>query len=271
MEIILPVIGVSFAAWCVWAVVRVVNDPQHWRTYFEPIGLAAGLVLIGALLLPAGGRGSRTASRRSQCTKITSSKIGLALHTYYDTYNSFPPAYIADTNGRPMHSWRVLLLPYLDNAPLYAKYRFSEPWDGPNNRKLADKILPVFNCPSEVHGDGKSASTMTSYVAVVGPETAWPGGSSMTIRDIKDGTSTTLLVVEVANSGIYWMEPRDLHVVQMAPTINAKAGQGISSPHIGGAQVLMGDGAVRFVSDQTTAELIHGLLTINGKETIGDF
>jgi prepilin-type processing-associated H-X9-DG protein len=170
-----------------------------------------------------------------------------------------------------MHSWRVLLLPYLDQGPLYVQYRFDEPWDGPNNRKLADKILHVFNCPSEVHGDGKGTATMTSYVAVVGPETAWPGTKPTTIRDIKDGTSNTLLIVEVANSGIHWMEPRDLHVVQMASTINPKSGQGISSPHTGGAQVLMADGAVRFISQNLAAETIRALLTAHGNETIGDF
>ncbi|HEY2250622.1 MAG TPA: DUF1559 domain-containing protein [Planctomycetaceae bacterium] len=247
---------------------RVINQPNRSRSYFAPVGMVAGLVLVAALCLPAIDRGG--ASRRSQC-KNNLKQIGLALHNYHDEFGCFPPAFIADANGRPMHSWRVLLLPYLDQAPLYVQYRFDEPWDGPNNRKLADKILPIFNCPSEVHGDGKSAATMTSYVAVVGPETAWPGNTATSIRDIKDGTSNTLLIVEVANSRIHWMEPRDLHVVQMAPTINAKFGQGISSLHTGGAHALLADGSVRFISEQTTAELIRALLTVHGKEKIGDF
>jgi len=210
------------------------------------------------------------ASWRTQC-KYNLKQIGLALHTYHDDYGSFPPAHIADSNGRPVHSWRVLLLPYLDQKPLYEKYRFDEPWDGPNNGKLADEIVAVYNCPSDVHAHDKTSSTMTDYVAIVGPETPWPGSRATAIRDIKDGTSTTLLVVEVTNSGIHWMEPRDLHVLQMAQTINAKSGQGISSRHTCGAHVLMADGSARFISDQTAAELIRGLLTVNGKETIGDF
>jgi prepilin-type processing-associated H-X9-DG protein len=67
------------------------------------------------------------------------------------------------------------------------------------------------------------------------------------------------------------MEPRDLHVSQMASTINPKPGQGISSLHKGGAHILMGDGSARFVSDKTSPEVIRGLLTINGGEQVGKF
>lgn len=270
MEIILAVLGIAFAAYCVWALVRVVNDPIRWRTYFGPIGAVAGLAIVAALFLPAVRRGAGPAARRSQC-KNNLKQIALALHNYHDKYDCFPPAYIADSSGRPMHSWRVLLLPYLDHGDLYEQYRFDEPWDGPNNRRLADKIVSVYACPGEHTRPDQSARAMTSYVAVVGPETMWPGAGSTKISEVKDGMTNTLMVVEVANSGIHWMEPRDLHVLQMAPTINAKSGQGISSPHTGGANAALADGSVRFISDQTTAELIRGLLTINGQETIGDF
>src|SRR5262249_28073198 len=157
-----------------------------------------------------------------------------ALHNYHEKYGSFPPAYIADEKGRPMHSWRMLLLPFLEQQQLFDEYRFDEPWNGPHNSRLADRILAVFNCPSENHEKGRKGTQMTSYVAVLGPETAWPGDKPTKIRDFTDGTSQTLLVVEVANSGIHWMEPRDLHVLQMDHAINSKSGQGISSAHTGG-------------------------------------
>jgi len=80
--------------------------------------------------------------------------------------------------------------------------------------------------------------------------------------------TATLQLVEVANSGIHWMEPRDLHVGQMAPTVNPRAGQGISSGHKGGAIGLLADGSVRFLSENLPAETIRGLLTIQGGETI---
>ncbi|MBI3860276.1 MAG: DUF1559 domain-containing protein [Planctomycetia bacterium] len=211
------------------------------------------------------------APRRSTC-RNNLKQIGLALHNYHETYGCLPPAYIADANGRPMHSWRVLLLPYLDQTPLYQSYRFDEPWDGPNNSKLAKIALPIFCCPSDEHNSGTNAARCNAnYLAVVGDETAWPGPRPTTIGEMKDGTSETLLLIEVTNSGIHWMEPRDLHVLQMAPSINAKAGQGISSRHKSGANSLMADGAVRFLPDSLPAETLRGLLTIDGGEKPGPY
>jgi hypothetical protein len=109
---------------------------------------------------------------------------------------------------------------------------------------------------------------MTSYVAVLGPETVWKGDACVTLDDITDGAETTLMVVEVANSGINWMEPRDLHVLQMAPTINPKAGQGISSRHRGGVNAATADDSVRFISDRMPANTLRALLTISGGEKI---
>ena len=98
--------------------------------------------------------------------------MGVALLTYHDTYGSFPPAYIADDQGRPMHSWRVLILPYLEEKSLYDRYDFSEPWDGPDNSQLAAEMPKVYRCRS----DSCSLSpTDTSYLAVVGDGTIWPG------------------------------------------------------------------------------------------------
>ncbi len=164
-----------------------------------------GLVLLGLILpeIP-----TRDRHRRPQCLN-NMHNIALALHNYHSAYGSLPPPYIADASGRPMHSWRVLMLPYLDRPDLYQAYRFDEPWDGPNNSKLHNLIVDVFNCPED-HGGKKS--TETSYVAVVGPETLWPGDRAVRLDDVTDGLGNTLLVVEIANSGIHWLEPRDLHV-----------------------------------------------------------
>jgi len=244
------------------------------RWYAIAAVLTLSFAIVGLFVLLIEGARSRRSSPRSWC-KNNLKQIGLALHNYHDTYGCFPPAYVADGNGRPMHSWRVLILPFIDQTPLYNKYRFDEPWDGPNNRQLADMIVPVYNCPSDERGgdkhDDKHASTMASYLAIVGPEAAWPGSLAMTLSDFEDGTSNTLLVVEVANSGIHWMEPRDLHVLQMAPTINAKAGQGISSRHKAGAHALAADGSVRFFPDNLTADQIRAWLTSAGGDESGDF
>ena len=136
--------------------------------------------------------------------------------------------------------------------------------DGPNNRKLAALIPDVYACPGDA--DEAKPST-TSYLAVLGPSTMWPGSEvrSLLVADgqIKDGASRTVMVVEVADSGIHWMEPRDLHVLQMAPTINPQQGQGISSPHESGANVLFGDGSVRFLTNDMPAETLRQLLLID--------
>jgi hypothetical protein len=151
-----------------------------------------------AMLLPA-VQSHRTHARRSVC-KSNLKQIGLALHNYHDIYGSFPPAYIADENGKPMHSWRVLILPFIDLPQLYEEYSFDEPWDGPNNSKLASKMPPTYACPSSAtHRGGRGEST--SYMAVVGPHTSWPGATGRKFDEFPDGLSNTILVVE-SNSGI---------------------------------------------------------------------
>jgi prepilin-type processing-associated H-X9-DG protein len=190
--------------------------------------------------------------------------IALAILNYRDKEGHFPPPYIADENGKPMHSWRVLILPYLEETALYNSYNFDEPWDGPNNRKLHDVVLDVYRCPSP----DNSGSTNTNYAAVVGPGTIWEVGQETALKSIPDGASKTILVVEVGHSGIHWMEPRDLYIGQMSPNINPKAGQGISGSHKEGANVVFADGSLRFLSNSTPADVLAAFLTRDGQERI---
>ena len=267
MDIFLPIVVYAPCAIVIWCIYRLVNRPREWIRYLLAAG--AALFVVAALLLSLGGN-SRRESPRNPCRDNLRS-IGLALINFESAHRSLPRAVTRDANGRAMDSWRVLVLPWLDQRPLFEQYKRDEPWDGPNNSKLADTILPVFNCPIDEHDKSKNPPTMTNYVAVVGPETAWPDTGATSYKDFRDGTSNTILIVEVANSGIHWMEPRDLHVSQMAPTINAKAGQGISSKHKVGAHVLFADGSVRFLSEKMTAAEVQALLTTNGGEKAVDF
>jgi hypothetical protein len=216
------------------------------------------LALIG-LLMPSLGP-HREPGRRTSCQN-TLRQISIALQNYHDVYHSFPPAYVADANGKPMHSWRVLILPFLEQKPLYDLYRFDEPWDGPNNRQLAGD-LKILMCPA----DGNPGKGQTSYVAVVGPGTAWPGTKSIDAADIKDGVSNTIQVVEVHNSGISWMEPRDLEESRMPLAINPKTGLGISSGHPGCAQAARADGLVFTLEENTPPATIRAMLTIAGRD-----
>jgi len=228
--------------------------------------IVGGLLCLGvllALLLPA-----LTTSRESDppCSCPNNLKqIGTALCVYHEEYGCFPPAYVTDDAGRPMHSWRVLILPYVGEQDLYDAYHFDEPWNGPNNSKLGKIPVQTFQCPS----DGQNGRTTTNYVAVVGPDTPWPGRASTNLdEDFADGPENTLLVVEVTNSGISWIEPRDLHVTQMPPRINSKAGQGISSGHPGGANVSFADGSIRFLPDGLSPKTLRAMLTRTGAEKI---
>src|SRR4030095_9667762 len=100
-------------------------------------------------------------------------------------YGSFPPAYIADKNGRPMHSWRILILPFLEEQALFSRYNFNEPWDGPNNRKLHGTTIALFECPADESPNRPTG--MTSYVLVTGPGTLFGDGVAPRLNDVVDG------------------------------------------------------------------------------------
>jgi len=235
-------------------------------TVIELVVIVIVICVVIALLLPAVQRPRR--GRRSPC-KNNLHQIVIALHNYHDVFDSFPPAYIVDDDGRPLYSWRVLILPYADQQPLYDQLHLDEPWDSPHNRPLLDVEMPIFRCPSDKK-ETKGPRWGTNYVAVVGPETVWPTPAACRFEDVTDGDTQTILVVEVADSGIHWAEPRDVYLTQMAPEVNAAEGMGLSSPHTSGMHVAFVDGSVRFISDETPRETLCALLTRAGGETIED-
>ena len=229
-------------------------------------GAVVALLLCGgvllALLLPAVQQ-AREAARRTQC-KNNLKQIALALHNYHDVYGTFPPAVTYSADGRPMHSWRVLLLPYLDSSPMYSQYNMSEPWDSPSNRAVTATMPMVFACASSPNGP---ASGNTSYVALDGSGTVMNSKQPARLRDIVDGTSNTLMVVEAQNSAVHWTEPKDLDVGQGA----TPGPGGLSSWHAGGFQATKADGSVVFISGNINPQTLQGLLTINGGEMLGEF
>jgi len=227
-----------------------------------------GLLVCGgiALMLPAAGS-AREAARRSACTNNLK-QIALALHNYHDTYQCFPPAVVTDKQGRPMHSWRVAILPFIEQRPLYERYNFNEPWDGPNNRVLANTAISAYRCPS----DPNPSSTETNYVMIVGPGTI--GGlpnEKVGFRDVTDGTSNTILLVEVVGTGIQWMEPTDLSIDELSLRLNDGSDKSISSNHSGGAMVAFADGSVRFLANGIDPVTLRRLILRNDGQAIGGF
>ena len=190
------------------------------------------------------------------------------MHNYHDKYGCFPPAYIADAKGRPLHSWRVLLLPYMEQGTLYDRLKLDEPWDSPHNRSILKNkdAAQWFQCPSALNPKDE-----TSYVMSVGADTISDGPHSVRLEDIKDGSARTIMIVEVKDSGIHWAEPRDLDFKGMSFRINDPNGKGIGSYHPGIANVLFADGSVRSIRNDVDPKLLKSLITINGKEDVSEF
>ncbi len=270
LEIILLVVIVVFISRL--AIVR----PRTWRAIGRDLLRCLGWFLVISVLLAffmPSLAVAPEAARRSHCTNNLK-QIALAMHNYHDKYGCLPPACTVDKAGRPLHSWRVLLLPFLDWGALYQQIRLDEPYDSPHNRAVFDDIesgvngppsMPsVFWCPSDKEGHGD-----TNYVMIVGPRTISNGSNSICLKDITDGTSNTIAVVETYGLGIRWYEPRDLRVEEITFKINDPEYFGIASRHPGGAQVGLADGSVRFLPDTVDPRAVEAMTTVNGGEDVG--
>ncbi len=195
----------------------------------------------------------RMPSYRAQCANRVK-QIALALNLYCDDYGSFPPAYIPDSNGAPLHSWRVLLLPYLDQSGLFDEYDFDEAWNGPNNRKLLGRRPQVYSCPGNTNRLAET-DTNSDFVAVVGSRTVWPGPVGRKTREISDATSATLLIVEASAEGIPWTKPQDLTIAEAIPLLTSIApertgghqSEGFFTVQFSGRCVATVDGRTEFV------------------------
>ncbi len=235
------------------------------------VALLAVPVLLGvigiliALLLPA-VQAAREAARRASCTN-NMKQLALAMHNYNAAHGCFPPAYLADEDGKPMHSWRVLILPYLEEQLLYEQYDFDQPWDSPHNLALAAMMPRIYRCPSS---PGEN-SLETSYMMIVGPGTISDGTGASRLRDITDGTSNTIMLVEADQSTTNWMEPRDLDATRISYEVNEGINPGIGSEHPGVANAAFCDGSVRSIDDWTDPELIKSMTTIAGGEDVSEF
>ena len=171
--------------------------------YIASLALLVGFCLLPCVVIVFDPFGDTRPSSRAHCSN-NMRLIQTALLQYETTYGRFPPPFIADANGKPMHSWRVLILPFIGEQAVYDIYDFDEPWNGPKNRKLWS-YSGIFACPSE----GKDyRQPRTSYLAVVGDSTCWTS-SGRKLREITDGPESTVLLVE-HHSDIHWFEPRDL-------------------------------------------------------------
>jgi Protein of unknown function (DUF1559) len=242
--------------------------------------LTAGLV-FGVVGLCMGGMGllgpvSRQAAMRKQSATALK-QIGMAIHTYHKTYGEFPNnTYGPD--GKPLLSWRVHILPYLEEDNLYKRFHLNEPWDGPNNSLLLSE-MPVlytgsmnwtmrssgltyyrgFSSPGAVFerrpGDVPS-ERIAIFGALIHP------ANRFDLSSIKDGPSNTIVVVE-AWDPVEWTKPDDLD-----------ASPGKPFPKVGGFrwknvfQAVMGDGSTRSFPLDTPEDKLRALVTHSGGEPV---
>jgi prepilin-type processing-associated H-X9-DG protein len=196
-------------------------------------------------------------------------QLGLALHCLHDVYAEFPgPAILSKKDGKPLLSWRVAILPYIEEEALYKQFKLDEPWDSPHNIKLLDKMPKVFAVP----GVKTTTSNATFYQAIVGKDAAWQiipnknkafGAQGARIANFLDGTSNTILLVEGAEP-VPWTRPADT-------TYDAKK----PLPKFGwlksGFNVLMADGSVRFINRGIIFEAtLRAAITPAGGEVLGN-
>jgi hypothetical protein len=239
----------------------------------------SGLIALLAMLLLPALSSVRGAAERSDCMNNLK-QIQLACLVYESVNGTMPPAYIADASGKPVHSWRVLILPYFGDpalTALYAKYNLNEPWNGPNNSKLAAQIPSVYRCPSHAK-TSPAAATDGHYFSVVDPASGWPGAAGRPIRQFSDGTSQTLMVLEASGMGINWMEPRDLAMNQAVKLLTTQPRSGHSQVYEGfltrtyyetsSRNVARCDGSVHWMDQLNDPALAEAFLTAAGGEVI---
>lgn len=225
------------------------------------------LVFVIALLLPCtqvirdgqGWVGSANSVRQ----------ISLALNDYHDIFKKLPPAVVRDKDGKPLYSWRVLLLPFLEQVQLYNQFKLDEPWDSPHNEALVGRTP---NCYLASPFLDNPPGT-TRYQVFVGPGTAFerPG---LTWKDFTDGRSQTILVVE-GGEAVPWSKPADLAYDPNGPLPPLGAGFGKPSHFLcyevgrrPGFNAGFADGSARFILQPTDEHTIRSLITRNGGETI---
>jgi hypothetical protein len=180
--------------------------------------------------------------------------------TYADAHNSLLPPHVAlDKDGKPLYSWRVLLLPYLGETALYQKLKLDEAWDSPHNAPLLANMPKVFHMSS-----GNLRGNMTAFTVFTGEGTPFPPGKQgvRLPQGFPDGTSNTILIVETMLP-VHWASPGDIYV---APEVELKRRVGTRSN--GGTLAAFADGTVRILPKTITEELLRAYVTPAGGERV---
>ena len=243
---------------------------------------AATAAVAVALLLPAVQQ-AREAARRTQ-SKNNLKQVGLALHNYHDVYNHFPSGTHPNEKLKPekRFGWLASILPFIEQYALHDRLDFDLAWDDEENEKWVKSNIMVFIHPS--YGPDPTGKAVSHYVGMAGvgkdaPELAknhkragiFGHDRKTRIRDITDGTSNTIIVTEASKDFGNWAQggKAAYRSLTKKPYINGP--DGIGGPSIGGCNIGLADGSVRFVSENIDPKVMEALSTMAGGEVIGQF
>ena len=191
---------------------------------------------------------------RSQCMNNLR-QIALALENYRDVHGSLPPAYTVDASGKRLHSWRTLILPFLEQRALYDKLDLSKPWDDPANKEVFEAMPYTYQCPSAVCPQGH-----TTYLAVAVPGGCFDGPKPRKLSDITDDHHLTLMVLEVhSDHAVPWMSPHDA-----TEKLISSLGAAEKLPHLGGAQAVCVSGRGMALDPEMSPSRLRALISIAG-------
>jgi hypothetical protein len=187
----------------------------------------------------------------------------LAMHNYMDAMGAFPTAAIYDKNEKPLLSWRVAILPYIEQEDLYKEFHLDEPWDSAHNKKLLDKMPKIYMVPAQAEKADKEKPTKTHYRVFHGKGAAFEGTTGLKIGDFTDGTSNTIMVVE-AEEAVPWTKPDELTFdpKKDPPKVGLKDAEKFNAG--------FADGSVRTLDKKIDKETLKAYITRNGGEVINE-
>ena len=186
-------------------------------------------------------------------------RIGLGMHNYASVNRRFPPAYVADKNGKPLLSWRVLILPYVDQDNLFREFHLDESWDSEHNKTLLAKMPNVYKALGSTVVD----QWKTNYLTVRGVDTIFSGKTPCTFGSIRDGTSNTVMTVEVSDArAVEWTRPDDIEFNPQNPV------DGLVGLRENGFLIGVADGSTRFVQLPKSPETLNAWFNKSDRKAV---
>jgi len=226
------------------------------RQTLPGMNIGASAPVAVALLLPAVQAGREAARRMQGANNLK--QLLLSMHNFHDVNAGFPAAYSTNKDGKPLLSWRVHILPYLEQQQLYQEFHLDEPWDSEHNKKLIAKMPVLFRSPNSLAAPGK-----TIYLGVGGKQGLLGKpldpkddrqANGVRMADITDGTSNTVMIVEASDAvAVEWTKPEEWVPDEKDPL------KGLLGLRPNGFNAAFADGSVRFLSKSIDLQTLKNL------------